>query len=815
MSYWGIVLPEATTNYILNPSMAANVTDDWTTGVAPAAARVTTHRMFGLASMAITAAAAGTDAVTRTTAAYALANGATATVSVYAYRATSTPTGGIYLRNDTGGTVEKASDTISQTGQWERLTATWTNDTGSPADIRLLLKNTTRDGASIIYFDGAQLEVKAYATTFCDGSQPGCYWNGLPNNGTSSRPASTREGGRVIDLADYAAYIENVGRGLGMPTMRHFTSPRALLPGAYFQRRQVDPQSLEMTVIGIGTSRNNLHSLRKDLIDAVKPDLVDGDPEFAVQYQGSLSTKLPVELKVRYDSGLEWNPPDGFTQYIPLRLIAYDPFWYEQGNDAATVATESSLADSSYILQMDIATGVWSTVGDGALNGTVRTLMVGASGYWLYAGGDFTTFGATTCNYIARMNRSTNAWSIMGTTGVDDVVRCLAQTADGYVYAGGDFTTAAGTTVNRIGRWSGTAWAAIGTGTVGTNGAVYALKDSAYYYLLLGGAFTQAEGATANRIARWSGSAFSTFGSGIGDGTVYAIEGLDNSTLQFAVGGSFNTGTYDYGTYWTGSAFANLMADDFNQAIRAIVRSGVLNYYFGDFTANGTVLDAYSVYSGWVTYSVAMGTGLSAAGHCAAVDPMTGDIYVGGAFTTAGGASAPYMAKWNGSTWSGLNITLPGSPTVTAMAISPDGKKLYVGFDTSGTATGGTGSSTTVTNNGTATAYPVIKIKRAGGTSATLRYIRNATQNATIYSSYAIRDGETLIIDLKDKTVTNDFDGQSVIGAVVERNSDFGRFGLLPGANSITTLVETAGSPTVTAWLEWRTTHWSADGAAA
>jgi phage-related protein len=150
------------------------------------------------------------------------------------------------------------------------------------------------------------------------------------------------------------------------------------------------------------------------------------------------------------------------------------------------------------------------------------------------------------------------------------------------------------------------------------------------------------------------------------------------------------------------------------------------------------------------------------------------------------------------------------------MEIDPTGSTLYVGFDTSGTLAGATlPGATTITNFGTATTYPKIKIKRSGGTSATIRYIQNATQGTTLYSSYAMRDGETITIDLQEKTVTTDFGGENIVGDVIERNSDFGRFGLLPGANELTTLVETAGSPTVTAWLEWRTTHWSADGAAA
>src|SRR5207237_6392188 len=54
------------------------------------------------------------------------------------------------------------------------------------------------------------------------------------------------------------------------------------------------------------------------------------------------------------------------------------------------------------------------------------------------------------------------------------------------------------------------------------------------------------------------------------------------------------------------------------------------------------------------------------------------DVYVGGNFTTAGGVSAHYIAKWNGSTWSALGNGMDGTnPYVYAIAIS--GSDVYVG----------------------------------------------------------------------------------------------------------------------------------------
>ncbi len=52
----------------------------------------------------------------------------------------------------------------------------------------------------------------------------------------------------------------------------------------------------------------------------------------------------------------------------------------------------------------------------------------------LYAGGDFTTAGVSSANYIAKWNSTTSTWSAMGTGAGGGGVRALEFGSDGKLY---------------------------------------------------------------------------------------------------------------------------------------------------------------------------------------------------------------------------------------------------------------------------------------------------------------------------------------------------------------------------------------------
>jgi hypothetical protein len=111
----------------------------------------------------------------------------------------------------------------------------------------------------------------------------------------------------------------------------------------------------------------------------------------------------------------------------------------------------------------------------------------------------------------------------------------------------------------------------------------------------------------------------------------------------------------------------------------SLLVSGADLYAGGYFTtAGGAPANRIAKWNG-TTWS-ALGSGMN--GPVRALALIGTDLYVGGDFTTAGGVMTNHIAKWNGSNWSVLGTGM--NDTVYALAVS--GSDLYAGgrFTTAG-----------------------------------------------------------------------------------------------------------------------------------
>jgi trimeric autotransporter adhesin len=234
-------------------------------------------------------------------------------------------------------------------------------------------------------------------------------------------------------------------------------------------------------------------------------------------------------------------------------------------------------------------------------------------------------------------------------------------------------------------KWDGSTWTALGTGM---NAQVNALAMDSSGHLYAGGSFTLAGGAAnTSRVAMWDGTSWSALGTGStgGNGTVNALA-LDSSGNLYA-GGSFSAAggvaNTSYIAKWTPGSpgtWSDLDTGVTNSVNALAVDSSGNLYAGGAFTRAGGATTVFPSYvakwkpttATWSTVSSGMSSTVSAL----AFDSSSGNLYAGGVFATAGGFTAAYVAKWSGTAWSALGAGMDN--TVSALTFDSSGC-LYAG----------------------------------------------------------------------------------------------------------------------------------------
>lgn len=215
----------------------------------------------------------------------------------------------------------------------------------------------------------------------------------------------------------------------------------------------------------------------------------------------------------------------------------------------------------------------------------------------LIAGGSFTHAGGISANFIARWDQNpisvfpTPAWTAMG-PGFSGPVNAIER-FNSVTYAGGSFVSSGVTSVNRIARWNETSklWEALGTGM---NNAVFALCSYGGY-LYAGGQFTTANGVSTGGLARWDGSTWSQVG-GFFNGTVYALT-VHNGVL--VIGGLYpGINSSPNIAYYNGTSYGTFGSNQgTNGAVRSLHSTGGRLYMGGDFTTIGGATVGHCAYN--------------------------------------------------------------------------------------------------------------------------------------------------------------------------------------------------------------------------
>lgn len=802
-----VLVPEETTNYVQNPSLRYGDTG-WV-AVKSTMSRVLDYRLYGISSLKVVTDILSTKKGVYYRVSSLLGINEAITASVYARG-----NGSVHLRLWNTGGKEWISTPVSlHPQQWKRLEvsgfSTGTND------IRLYVETDKDEKNVTFYVDGAQVERKPYATSYCDGDRPGCRWAGMDSFSNSTRNNSTRQGGRWVSLAgpcrtNNDIYITVLG-GMGMPPLQHSIQPWAMSPGSYFQNTKILDRAVTISFHIKNTNLNitdnpdssQLHEFRQQLINIFKPDLTGGSEPFLFSYQEG---ERELFISMYYESGLEgsWDIRNQWTNSFPVRFLAVDPIFSENNFHAQALNFIDDFMARNALARID---GKWSDMA-GGLDSDVADLIKGRYGKMIYVGLFIKDYLTTiTLNRIGYWQG--DKWLNIS-TGANGTINDVAFSANDEIYVTGAFTQIGGVAANRIAKWNGTVWSALGAG-LNQDGLMVAVAPNGDVYA--GGKFTTAGGVSSSYVARWDGISWNAMGAfaGLND-YVYSIA-ISKDGQSIYVAGKFTDQRTLAGSALLSITKYSLLTNTFSAVgsgltpdVKEVVisPSGIL-YVCGAFTSSGaTPLYFIAKWNGstWIQIGDTI-TGT----YIASMDVSENEqIIAVGPITKVNNVQVNGIALWNGSSWTNLDLDIcrgsivPSLKTVRFVGediylggqgfIAPDKKSVFSAINT-------------IINLGTAETSPFIYVYGPGR----LRWIENQTTHKRIYLDMSILDNEEILFDFGKGTVTSDARGD--LTYTILSGSDFSNFTLIPGKNTIAVFMTDDVDSMM--YIYYQPKHWSAD----
>ena len=776
MGTWSVIVPQAATNFVLNPS--AEVVGNFAALAGGTITRVTAQQYKGAHSFRIQGAADG-DGGTLTLAVLANAD------HVLTLYIKGTPgADGVQVSVDGGGNW--ATLAMATLADWTLFTAALAAaDCSGSVEVQIAQWGA---GAMDMYVDAVQIELGTTPTTYLDADQPGCTPLGAPHRSATMRSGTSREGGVAVNLSAYIRLRDKLG--VGTPPLENISTPFGLAGGAQYQRTVKQVRTFTLLGTVQGDDIDDMHLLQRQLFDLIKPDLVNPQQPVALLYSPGAAGPT-LHIRAVYEGGLEFESQEvNVMTQVPLRFLAHDPLWYEEQDSAAVLAFTQTIAATNYILQRTFA-GVWQTLGAGLSDWPVF-MIIGPDGA-LYVGGNFVSAGGGVVNYIAKWDGTSwsaldtgldgagiagafdaagnfyvlhtgtgrfsmwdgAAWSVVG-GGLDDASFFGGVAVDGLgnVYVGANFDLAGAVPCSNIAMWNG-AWNALGAGT---DNSVFCCIIGPDGYLYVGGSFVTAGGITCNGVARWDGATWTALGGGMTAGFVQV------NCMAFGPDGNLYVG--------------------------------------GSFTAAGGVPCAnIAKWNGVAWY--ALGSGVDTDCYTIQIE-ASGLVRVTGKFSQAGGLITYFVATWNGSTWAQSDAT-PAS--IIYSGVTGRMGDVFLGTDGSGAGASITSVMTTAVNGGSADAHPIIQFTGPGA----IVQLFNYTTGDRLWFNLTLLAGEVATLDLTPGAISfrSNFRG-NVIGTILP-GSNQAMWKLAPGANALSCFVTgSTGDTEVTLWHP--EAHWSIDG---
>lgn len=447
----GLVVPRGTTNYVTNPSFETDTTG-WSTQNATLTRTVGISRFGGYGALMRASAANGQSFMQLP------AIGAGTPIVISAWVAANSPLVSLQLQTSTGTIVGQQSHPGD--GKYRRISVALS--TANASQHYVVFNDANTSGWLDVWIDGVQAEPGTELTSYCDGDQLECRWDGRKHRSISRRPQGANSGGVKKSFRSLGINVRSI-LGAGAPTMAPTADPYAILPGSEYQQTTINSRTISLTCQAIGTSRDTLHTLRQTLLSALTRQSPSKKPVWLWYKHPDDSTS---QIGVYYESGLEFGETVKYMEPFPLRLIAYDPYWQADHDLAVNMKGQELVPGVGVAIRRneqlrDDLPSSWGwdflkyTAGDNVSN--IKVIEVGPSGNVIVAG-TFTQIGGVAANNIAFWDGSN--WNAMGTGVAADSVNCITFGIDGLVYIGGSFTTIGGVGAARFASWNGSTFAA-------------------------------------------------------------------------------------------------------------------------------------------------------------------------------------------------------------------------------------------------------------------------------------------------------------------------------------------------------------------
>lgn len=744
-SPWSVIVPEATTNLVVNPSFEASLAT-WTLSQDGAGFfdRVTTQSYKGGASANLIKSG-GTFYVVISDF-IAISANTTYTLSAYAKKVSGANVVDMVISTYTSADVLILSTSAAfpaSTFDWMRMTHTRLTESNA-AKIKVSF-SIVASGNDNVFIDAIQLEQKAYPTTYCDGDQEGCFWTGTLHASASKRNANDRRGGRVWNLHDLGFTTMDT-LGAGAPPVNVIDTPFALIGGGYYQRTTYPIR--QFSILGAFESRTpvNIARTRAELWRAFKPDLVSPQQPVRLIYepvQCRDGNNKRILVDAVYAGGLEGALANDAIDKVALgfRVHTSGIIGKAEKDTAKEIDWGSGYSQAQNFLKRNRTTGAFEQI---AGNVTEVYALARAPQGGVYVGGDFNQGGSIV--RIGHYNGLTHTWSALGTGGANARVQALALDANKVLYVGGNFTSIGGVAVDGIARWDGVTWSKMGTTGVaigGGAGQVHAIAVHPLGHVYIGGNFTSVNGVAANYVARWDGVSWTALGTGMNN-VVNALAISPDGQFVYA-GGSFTVAgafTANGVAVWNGARWdpvAGSLAFG-GETVNSLTFDATGNLFaVGNFASGMTVAPTakhVSSYNG-ATWSSLDG-GFNQAGLV--VFRLPDDtMFIGGEFVNDGNPvrPIPYNVIRNGNTW--LNADwYPTNPRVRAAAYDND----YEYYGGVGWTDAIVGDVTTVAVN--RATRPAVVINGPGNVVS----LKNYTTGDAIYFNLTLLVGETATLTL-------------------------------------------------------------------